>query len=175
MDVDGAARDGWLAATDAVLIAACDVHRYRASGPGGQHRNKTESAVRLRHRATGVTAIGEDGRVQHENQARALRRLRGKLAHDVRAPAPAAPSAVLVALVTGGTARLGEKTRLTSAYLIGVAHLLDGLAARGGELAATAAWLGVTTGSLSKLVLHDPDVGGAANAIRERAGLRRLR
>ena len=53
-------RAHYLLATDDALIQQCEVDRYRASGPGGQHRNKTESAVRLRHKLTGVTAIGDD-------------------------------------------------------------------------------------------------------------------
>ena len=42
---------------DAKLIAECDVHRYRASGPGGQHRNKVASAIRLHHRPSGLKAV----------------------------------------------------------------------------------------------------------------------
>ena len=68
-------RADYLLASDDGLIAQCEVDRYRASGPGGQHRNKTESAVRLRHRLTGVTAIGEDSRSQAENRLLALGRL----------------------------------------------------------------------------------------------------
>jgi len=48
----------YLLASDDALIAQSEVDRYRASGPGGQHRNKTESAVRLRHKLSGVTEVG---------------------------------------------------------------------------------------------------------------------
>ena len=51
------ARVDHLIVSDDALISQCEVDRYRASGPGGQHRNKTESAVRLRHKLTGVSAI----------------------------------------------------------------------------------------------------------------------
>ena len=61
-------RAEYLLATDDALIAQSEVDRYRASGPGGQHRNKTESAVRLRHKPSGTTAIGEDSRSQSENK-----------------------------------------------------------------------------------------------------------
>src|SRR4030095_7754392 len=98
-----------LLASDDALVAQCDVDRYRASGPGGQHRNKTESAVRLRHRATGVTAIGEDSRSQGENRLHAVRRLRAAIALEVREPVELeryAPSRRLAAHVAGGTAPL---------------------------------------------------------------------
>ena len=65
-------RSDHLLASDDALIAQCEVDRYRASGPGGQHRNKTESAVRLRHRLTGVSAIGEDSRSQANHAVVAL-------------------------------------------------------------------------------------------------------
>ena len=69
-------RSDWGRLTDAELIAQCDVDTYRASGPGGQKRNKTSSAVRLRHEPTGLIAIAEESRSQHENKAKAVKRLR---------------------------------------------------------------------------------------------------
>lgn len=57
------------------LLAECDVETYRGSGPGGQHRNKTESAVRLRHRPTGLTRVGTEERSQLRNKRAALERL----------------------------------------------------------------------------------------------------
>src|ERR1700728_3060754 len=69
-------RSVWTPLTDAQLLAQCAVDTYRASGPGGQKRNKTSSAVRLRHPPSGLLVIAEESRSQHENRARALRRLR---------------------------------------------------------------------------------------------------
>ena len=68
-------RAPWTALTDAQLLAQCEVDTYRASGPGGQKRNKTSSAVRIRHPPSGLIVIAEESRSQHENRARALRRL----------------------------------------------------------------------------------------------------
>jgi hypothetical protein len=169
------ARAQALLASDDALIAQCEVDRYRASGPGGQHRNKTESAVRLRHRASGVSAIGEDSRSQAENKVHAVRRLRAAIALGVREPAAEQPSPRLAAFVAAGTAPLGARTRLTGEYWLAIAELLDTLVATGVEIAATAQRLGITTGALSKLVLHDDAVARAVNDLRRARGLRPLR
>ncbi|HTJ45026.1 MAG TPA: peptide chain release factor-like protein [Kofleriaceae bacterium] len=172
--VDAAVRAGWILATDDALAAQCEIDRYRASGPGGQHRNKTESAVRVRHKASGLSAIAEESRAQHENKARALKRLREHVAIDLRALV-AAPSARLTALVAGGTAPLGERTREKPEYLIAIAELLDVFADAGAEVAACAQRLGVTTGAMSKLLMHDERVARAVNRMRHARGLRPLR
>ena len=76
----------FLALDDAALLAQCSVDRFRASGPGGQKRNVTDSAVRLRHAPSGLTGEAVESRSQHENRARALRRLRGAIALHLRVP-----------------------------------------------------------------------------------------
>jgi len=64
------------------LLRDCDVHTFRGSGPGGQHRNVTESAVRLVHRPTGIVVLISQNRSQHRNREEAvevlLRRLRAR-------------------------------------------------------------------------------------------------
>jgi hypothetical protein len=172
-----ASRDESILAPDAALLAQCEVDRYRASGPGGQHRNKTESAIRLRH-ASGVTAIAEDSRSQGENREIALRRLREHLAWQVRQPVVLdgwRPSPRLAALLAGGTAPLGAKTKLTPNYLVAMAEMLDVFAATGAEVAATAQHLGISTGATSKFLLHDDRVARTVNQLRSQRGLRPLR
>ena len=79
-------RNQWTSLTDPQLLAQCAVDTYRASGPGGQKRNKTSSAVRIRHPPSGLIVIAEESRSQHENRARALRRLRQALFLKIRDP-----------------------------------------------------------------------------------------
>jgi peptide chain release factor len=52
----------------------------RAGGPGGQHQNRTESAVRVTHRPTGASVVARDERSQHRNKALAIARLRALIA-----------------------------------------------------------------------------------------------
>jgi peptide chain release factor len=59
----------------ALTVADIRFERFRAGGPGGQHQNKTESAVRAVHVPSGLVAIARDGRSQHRNKALALARL----------------------------------------------------------------------------------------------------
>lgn len=58
---------------------------YRGSGKGGQHRNKTDSACRITHIETGVSAQAEDERSQHMNRRLAFRRLAAKLVPMMKA------------------------------------------------------------------------------------------
>jgi protein subunit release factor A len=75
--------------SDAALLAQCEVETFRAGGPGGQHQNVTDSAVRLRHRPTGLTVTCRAQRSQYLNKMDALRRLRLKLARFYAPPPPA--------------------------------------------------------------------------------------
>ena len=65
--------------SNAELSKQCDVHTFRASAKGGQHVNKTESAVRITHRETEIVVICQDERSQHRNKEIAFSRLRKKL------------------------------------------------------------------------------------------------
>ena len=60
------------------LKKECEITTFKSSGPGGQHRNVTESAVRIRHVPSGITLIGQTHRSQHRNIQDALERLVGK-------------------------------------------------------------------------------------------------
>jgi ribosome-associated protein len=65
---------------DEALLAECEVTAFRSSGPGGQHRNKTLSSIRLHHLPSGVVVIGRRERSQTRNLQDALGRLRERLA-----------------------------------------------------------------------------------------------
>lgn len=84
--------DAWHLLPDEALLAQCEVQAHRASGPGGQHRNKAETAVRLVHGPSGVTAEGKDERSRSQNLRIALARLREKLARRAYRPPPRRPT-----------------------------------------------------------------------------------
>jgi peptide chain release factor 1 len=62
-----------------INISDIKIDTYRASGAGGQHVNKTDSAVRLTHLPTGVVVACQEGRSQHENKDKAMAMLRTKI------------------------------------------------------------------------------------------------
>jgi ribosome-associated protein len=84
-----------LAQDDDALLAHCELDYFVAGGPGGQHRNKTASAVRLVHTPTGLTVTATERRSQSLNRSRALERLRAALkalSHIPKRRRPTRPS-----------------------------------------------------------------------------------
>ncbi|MEX2465864.1 MAG: peptide chain release factor-like protein [Gemmatimonadota bacterium] len=74
--------------SDEALLAECRVETFAAGGPGGQHQNRTESAVRLVHVPSGIRVVAREERSQHRNRARALERLREALVEHNHRPEP---------------------------------------------------------------------------------------
>ncbi len=167
-------RDKWLTQDDAALLAECHVDTFRSSGPGGQHANKTSSAVRLRHRPTGQTVVAEEQRSQHANKCQAIRRLRLAIALNVRQPAGASlhrPEILGQFVSKNGRVEISLRNQ---AYPMVVAAVLDALAAGDGQMREAGALLGLSTGQLSRFLVRDGKLLEAANRIRRAAGLRAL-
>ncbi len=166
----------YLALDDKGLIAQCDVDCYRASGPGGQKRNKTSSAVRLRHRPTALAALANEDRSQHVNKARALRRLRLVIAMGLRTDLDLAgyePGELLsTSISSAGTLNMGRKDER---YPAAISELLDLLAATDARVSDTADRLGVTTANLIKFLQKDPKLWKHVNQMRTAAGRKPLR
>src|SRR5210317_1430546 len=65
--------------TDSELLAECVVETFRASGPGGQHVNTTDSAVRLTHLPSQIVVTCQESRSQLMNKERCLKKLRDEV------------------------------------------------------------------------------------------------
>lgn len=78
------------------------VDKFGASGPGGQHVNKTESAIRLTHHETGIVVQCQDEKSQHKNLAKALRVLKARIYEKKRAEEAEKRSATRKGLVGSG-------------------------------------------------------------------------
>src|SRR5262245_11852850 len=174
-------RGTWTALSDEQLLVQCEVDTYRASGPGGQKRNKTSSAVRLRHPPSGLLVIAEESRSQHENKARALRRLRQALYLKLREPVPEQERTPqqLALRADYGPARDGEGRLHLGAKdarfwpAVGVA--LDVLAAAEARLSEAAEALGTTTANLGDFLKTDEQVWEQVNQLRAQFGHKPLR
>ncbi len=167
-------RDAWLLQTEAALLRECEMDAYRASGPGGQKRNKTSSAVRLRHGPSGIMVISEDSRSQHRNRQMAVRRLRMAIACQIRAeigPGEPPPEVVAQYVRPDGRIRVAEENPDRARV---IAFVLDSLQANKGALAEVAAALGSSSSQVVRLLSEEGAAFAAANAIRAVAGLHPL-
>jgi hypothetical protein len=169
-------RSTWAALPDPLLLAQCEVDTYRASGPGGQKRNKTSSAVRLRHLPTGLLVIGEESRSQHENKAKCLKRLRQALYLHLRDPItpdliPVHPDLVAAKDADG---RLHLRERDPRFWpLAGV--ILDVLTITEGQVSTAAELVGTSTANLIDFLQTDPKLWQEANHLRAAFGLKGLK
>jgi hypothetical protein len=177
---NGLPRATWARLTEPQLLAQCEVDTYRASGPGGQKRNKTSSAVRLRHAPTGLIVIAEESRSQHENKAKALKRLWHALFLDLRDPLPASTTAEAVAALPDYAPARDADGRLHMSardprFWPAVGVVLDVLVVVEARVADAAALLGVSTGNLIDFLQTDPKVWQESNRLRAAFGHKALR
>jgi len=157
---------------DAELLADCRLDRLRGRGPGGQHRNKVETGIRLTHGPTGTVATALERRSLEQNRARAVHRLRVALAVGCRTPREGGPSERWRSRARGGRIAVNPSHADFPPLL---AEALDAVAGAGGEVAAAAARLGVSTSQLVKLLKLEPAALGRVNADRASAGRPPLR
>ena len=179
-----------LAGSDEELLAQCDVHIYKASGPGGQHRNKVSSAVRLRHRPSGISATANDSRSQHSNRKLAMQRLRMNIALKLRRSAegnaeasqaggeadmsrPAVLAECMHVATKGPGAGLARLTigKKNPRFWQVAAYLLDILDEEEGRLSSAGDRLGITTGNLTAAFKSQRHLLAEVQKIRKRHGL----
>jgi hypothetical protein len=169
-------RSTWSSLTDEQLLQQCEVDTYRASGPGGQKRNKTSSAVRIRHPPSGLIVIAEESRSQHENRARALKRMRQALYLKLREPITDGSAALVMEPLRGALAGSGKLNlgRKDPRFWPVVGIVLDVLASVEARVSDAAKVLGVSTGNLVDFLQTEPKVWEQANVLRSRCGQKPL-
>jgi hypothetical protein len=180
--------------SDEALLAQCEIGFGRTSGPGGQHRNKVQTLVKLLHTPTGIESHAGERRSQVDNKRVALRRLRLLLAIHTRTPVPAgeigselwksrrraAPRGH-----EGGKSPLGRFRGGGTGYIVInpdhhdypalLAEAMDVIAACGWEPKQASLRLDCSASQLVKLIAAHPAAMVELNAVRGKLGLRTLR
>lgn len=157
------------------LLKDCLIGFGRTSGPGGQHRNKVETAVHITHVPTGIEGSAGERRKQFENRVMAIKRLRLKLATQFRTqvnPQRHKPTELWE------SRRAGEKMSVNpdhKDYPALLAEALDVIFARRYDVAGAAGVLGITMSQLSKLIRHERHAFAAVNEGRTDRGLPALK
>lgn len=135
-------RDAWLNLNDMDLEKACRLDFFKASGRGGQKRNKTSNAVRFTHEPSGIAVSDCSGRSQHKNRATALKKLRYQIALQIRV-IPGTPPARL------------DVSLSNDEYPMFIAHILDVLNDNEFIISQAAQFLELSTSKLIKILQRD--------------------
>ncbi len=156
------------------LLAECQIRRGRRRGPGGQHRNKVETAIVITHQPTGVKGEATERRSQEQNRLAAVFRLRVKLALEVRTSRPldATPSDLWRSRCHGRRISVNPEHEDFPTLL---AEVLDVLATCEMDIRSAAEALAVTVSQLIKFLKNEPNALAQVNEHRRKLGLHPLR
>jgi hypothetical protein len=176
-DPDSIYVDGQHPATleERAFMSQCELSAGRSSGPGGQHRNKVQTGIRIVHLPTGIEARGTERREAQVNRSRAIFRLRLKLARNVRTQVGRTnhePSDLWESRRQGRKLPVNPKHHDFPALL---SEALDVVYARKFDVAGAAGVLGITMSQLTRLIRQEPPAISQVNRGREQVGLPRLR
>lgn len=155
-----AERHAMLTAEDDVLLRDCDFIMQKGTGNGGQKINKTSSAVRLRHRPTGIAVSANEERSQSRNRHIALRKLRYEIALRVRADYSGEADSFVVLP--------GPSPSNHARLILWTASLFDRLAAAQFDLTKAAALCGASASQLERAMRKYPQIWRAFSESRQK-------
>ncbi|MCA9058785.1 MAG: peptide chain release factor-like protein [Planctomycetaceae bacterium] len=160
--------------SDDQLLEECEVRRTRHSGPGGQHRNKVETAIELVHRPTGLVAFAAERRSQEQNRQEAIKRLRLLAAVRIRVvrSAEVHPSELWEQRCVSQRIQCSDKHR---DFPLMLREAMDAIDAKEYDVRCAAAALGCSSSQLIRFVGRIPEALELVNQQREQRGLRRLK
>ncbi len=158
--------------SEAELLAQCSLRSDRRSGPGGQHRNKVETAVIVVHQPSGVRAEASERRSQADNRRVAIERLRLALAVNFRSSVLAeGPSELWRTRVPGQRIQVSSQHHDFACLL---AECLDRLSNCEYDLPACAAFFAVSASQLIKMLRQHPPAFALVNQQRAERSLHKL-
>ena len=155
-------RNELLNLSDEELIKLCKIDFFKATGPGGQKKNKTESAVRLTLNEPQVTASASEDRQQSVNRARALKRLRLQIALEWREEFQPWDDQ-------------WDMNPKNPRYPLFAAFLIDALDDSDWQVSTAAQNAGVSTGKFIKLLSRSDQLWQYVNQQRQKKNLKSLR
>ncbi len=139
------------------LLQDCSIQRTKGSGPGGQHRNKVETAIVITHLPTGISGQASERRSQNENRKLAISRLRSNLAvghrHPVTIQPHYQPSQIWQLRLSARRIPIATSHPEFPAIL---AEALDVVKACDFQVASAASLLSCSTSQLLKLLKKEP-------------------
>ena len=158
---------------ESLLLEQCLVRRTRHTGPGGQHRNKVETAIEIVHTPTGITTFAAERRSQEANRQVAVFRMRLLLAIRLRAVecTEVIPSQLWSSRCRNQRISCNETHEDFPTLL---AEALDAVDAKEYDVRRAAAALGCSTTQLVRFIAKNSEAWTSVNAERVSRGLNRL-
>jgi hypothetical protein len=137
--------------SDAEFLKLCEIQAYKGSGPGGQHRNKTNSGVKVKLINVNIESYACDDRSSHINKILALKKLRLKIALQIREE----PALQIPFAFPGTDGRISSDNKLYPEF---IADVLDRIKAAAGDLGEAAKMWNLSKSALNKIILADKKV-----------------
>ncbi|MDB2686366.1 peptide chain release factor-like protein [Mariniblastus sp.] len=155
----------------ATLLTSCQVTRTRGSGPGGQHRNKVETAIVVKHEPSGIVGQASEKRSQQANKEAAVARLRVNLALEIRTERQNCSNRWNLRTQQG---KLQVNIKHFD-YAAILAEAIDFVWQHEFDVAATAKQVGTSTSQLIKFLKTSPAAFAAINRYRQQQNMKALK